>query len=160
MRLFRRPDHPPVGLEISGGGIKLLQLNSRPDGATQAILAARPLPPASRLDFDDENGSRDGLRTAAELARQMLAELRWPRRVVTCLPEGGVRLRTLRIAAQPGDGPPDLSQLDVEAAALFAADLRVARTQYLYAGVARHVTGPAHEFYVAASPSRHIAAFV
>lgn len=163
MRIFRRPEHPPVGLEISGSGVKLLQVVPRADGRLAVLMARRPLPPAPRSSRHSSPAGdlALGFRRAAEAARQLLADGPvFGNRVIAALPGELIHLRTIRISASPGQGSPTDDQIRREANGLFPFDLCDARLQSIYAGLAHHGPELRHEVFAAASPAGQIDRFL
>jgi type IV pilus assembly protein PilM len=80
------------------------------------------------------------------------------RRVITCLPDQLVHLKTLRLP--PGRSDPLNESVRREAQVLFPFDLNEARLQYLDAGQTRYGTDVRDEVIVAASGKREVDAFL
>lgn len=160
MRLFRRPESPPIGLEIGADGVKLLQALTNDDGPPAIAAAQRPLSPSSFPELKNTTWLQR-IRTGAECARSMLAEGTFAgRRVVAALPEDLVQIRTVRIDKAADGATPSIEEVRREARPLFPFDLSEAHFQYLHAGQTRHGSESRHEVIAAACPTRAIASFV
>jgi type IV pilus assembly protein PilM len=160
MRLFRRPESSPIGLEIGADGVKLLQALTNDDGRPAIAAARQPLSP-SPLPENKSPAWRQRIRSGAECARSMLAEGTFAgRRVVAALPDELVQIRTVRIEHAADGGMPSLDEVRREAGSLFPFDLTDAHFQYLHAGQTRRGSECRHEVIAAACPTRAIAAFV
>ena len=150
---WTRREITPVGLEIGGAGIRLVQVRFRAGDRPTATLSHRP--PSS--DLPGEGTAR--IHTAARIACRMLAEAGFEgRRIVACLPDHLVHLKTLRLP--PGRSESLDESVRREAQVLFPFDLKEARLQYLDAGQTRYGAEVRDEVIVAASGKREMDAFL
>ena len=151
---WTRQEVTPVGLEIDGTGIRLVQVRFRA-GDRPTVTALHRSVPACEASHD---WAAD-VRTAARAARRLLSDGGFTgRRVITCLPDRLVHLKTLRLP--PGRSGQLDDSIQNEARVLFPFDVNDARLQYLDAGQTRYGADVRDEVIVAASVKHEVDTFL
>lgn len=144
MRLFHRSEHPPIGLEIGPGGVRLLQLLPGEPGVPAVVMAHHEWPAGAPA-----NAAVD-LRSAVACARTLLSEGPFVgRRIVAAIPDEFVQLRTLRLPAVEDEGVPGDEVVRREARLAFGPELASAHLQFLHAGKVRNGFELRHEVLAA-----------
>lgn len=151
---WTRRELTPVGLEIDGTGVRLVQVRFRA-GDRPAVRVSHRLVPTCQPSHDP----LAPVRAAARAARRLLSDGGFSgRRVVTCLPDQLVHLKTLRLP--PGCSKNLDQSVRREARVLFPFDIEAARLQHIEAGQTRYGTDVREEVIVAASVKREVDAFL